>query len=59
MLDPKLLRNELRETTAKLARRGYVLDIKYLSELENRRKNLQVRTQELQNHRNSCSKAIG
>ena len=59
MLDPKLLRNELRETTVKLARRGYVLDIKYLSELENRRKNLQVRTQELQNHRNSCSKAIG
>jgi seryl-tRNA synthetase len=59
MLDPKLLRNELRETTAKIARRGYLLDIKYLSELESRRKDLQVRTQELQNHRNSCSKAIG
>jgi seryl-tRNA synthetase len=59
MLDPKLLRNELRETATKLARRGYLLDVKYLNELETRRKALQVRHQELQNHRNSCSKAIG
>jgi seryl-tRNA synthetase len=59
MLDPKLLRAELEQTAAKLARRGYTLDVTYFQELENRRKNLQVYTQELQSLRNSRSKAIG
>ena len=59
MLDAKLLRTELEATAAKLAKRGYTLDVDYLSGLENRRKELQVRTQELQNRRNSRSKAIG
>src|SRR5512143_1585134 len=59
MLDAKLLRTELEATAAKLAKRGYTLDMDYLGGLENRRKELQVRTQELQNQRNSRSKAIG
>ncbi len=59
MLDAKLLRTELETTAAKLAKRGYILDVDYLSGLENRRKELQVHTQELQNQRNSRSKAIG
>jgi seryl-tRNA synthetase len=59
MLDPKLLRTELEETATKLARRGYILDVTYIHELENRRKNLQIHTQELQNLRNSRSRAIG
>ncbi|MFO1434209.1 MAG: serine--tRNA ligase [Candidatus Competibacteraceae bacterium] len=59
MLDAKRLRTELEATAAKLAKRGYTLDVDYLNGLENRRKELQVRTQELQNRRNSHSKAIG
>ncbi|HCB15307.1 MAG TPA: serine--tRNA ligase [Gammaproteobacteria bacterium] len=59
MLDPKLLRNELEQTTAKLARRGYNLDTEFFSALENQRKTLQIHAQELQNERNTRSKAIG
>ena len=59
MLDPKLLRSELEQTATKLARRGYTLDIELLGALESQRKTLQVRTQELQNERNTRSKVIG
>jgi seryl-tRNA synthetase len=59
MLDPKLLRAELEQTAAKLARRGYALDVEQVGALEARRKSLQVRAQDLQNERNTRSKAIG
>ncbi len=59
MLDPRLLRNALEETAAQLKRRGFELDVDQLNELEGRRKALQVRTQELQNERNTRSKSIG
>jgi len=59
MLDPRLLRNELETTAEHLARRGFVLDVARLAELETRRKQLQVELQELQNQRNSRSKEIG
>ena len=59
MLDPKLLRSELEQTAAKLARRGYTLDVQFIGALETQRKNLQIRTQELQNERNTRSKTIG
>jgi seryl-tRNA synthetase len=59
MLDPKLLRNELEQTTARLAQRGYTLDVELFNTLETRRKALQVHTQELQNERNTRSKIIG
>jgi seryl-tRNA synthetase len=59
MLDPKLLRNELDQVARQLARRGHVLDTAQLRELEERRKTLQTRTQELQAQRNSRSKYIG
>jgi len=59
MLDPKLLRGNLDEVAAKLARRGYELDTTAFNELEARRKALQVRTQELQNKRNTISRGIG
>ncbi len=59
MLDPKLLRNELEATAAKLTRRGHTLDIERINTLETQRKTLQVRTQELQNQRNARSKTIG
>ncbi len=59
MLDPKLLRSELEQTAAKLARRGYVLGTELVGALETQRKSLQVRAQELQNERNTRSKTIG
>ncbi len=59
MLDPRLLRNELRETAARLARRGVELDTQQIASLEERRKALQVTVQELQNERNGFSKRIG
>ena len=59
MLDPKRIRTELDMVAAELARRGYTLDTTRLEQLEQRRKDLQVRTQELQAERNSRSKNIG
>ena len=59
MLDPKLIRNELEAVAEKLARRGFTLDVAKLTELENKRKELQVRTQDLQSLRNNSSKSIG
>ncbi len=59
MLDPKLLRTDLEGTAAKLARRGYTLDLHAFSELEEKRKRVQVVTQQFQHQRNAKSKAIG
>ena len=59
MLDPRLLRSDLEETARQLARRGFELDTARVAELEARRKDLQVRTQELQKERNDSAKAIG
>ena len=59
MLDPKLFRTDLDVTAQRLARRGYVLDSARIGALETRRKATQVATQELQNERNTRSKAIG
>ncbi|WNC70569.1 serine--tRNA ligase [Thalassotalea psychrophila] len=59
MLDSKLLRADLETIAAKLAGRGYVFDTATFNALEDERKELQVRTQELQNQRNTRSKSIG
>jgi len=59
MLDPKYLRIDIHETAAKLLNRGFELDVDTFTQLEERRKSLQMRTQELQNERNVRSKAIG
>ncbi|BCX89190.1 seryl-tRNA synthetase [Methylomarinovum tepidoasis] len=59
MLDPHLLRQSLDEVARRLARRGFVLDKDAYLTLEERRKALQVRTQKLQNERNTRSKTIG
>ena len=59
MLDPNLLRNEPDAVAEKLARRGYKLDVETLRSLEERRKVLQVETENLQAERNSRSKSIG
>lgn len=59
MLDPKHLRNDIALTAEKLQSRGFTLDVDAFNALEARRKDLQVKTQELQNERNVRSKSIG
>jgi seryl-tRNA synthetase len=60
MLDPVLLRAQLAQTAERLrATRGFNLDTAAIEGLEGERKQLQTRTQELQNLRNTRSKAIG
>mgnify|MGYP002728123614 CR=1 FL=1 len=59
MLDPNLLRTEPDAVAEKLARRGFKLDVDKLRALEERRKVLQVQTENLQAERNSRSKSIG
>ena len=59
MLDPALLRTQLAETARRLSHRGFVLDTSAVEQLEGERKQLAMQTQELQNRRNTRSKAIG
>ena len=59
MLDIQLLRHDAAAVAARLASRGYTLDTSTYEVLEARRKDLQVKTEELQAGRNSVSKQIG
>jgi seryl-tRNA synthetase len=59
MLDPRLLRTEPQAVADKLKKRGFVLDVAAVTALEERRKALQVETEQLQNERNTRSKHIG
>ena len=59
MLDVQLLRNDINAVAERLAGRGFKLDVDTFTALENERKGLQTRTQELQAKRNASSKQIG
>ncbi len=59
MLDIKRLRENIEETARQLARRGFKLEVEKFQTLENQRKTLQTRTQELQSQRNIQAKKIG
>jgi seryl-tRNA synthetase len=59
MLDPKLLRTDLEQVANQLARRRFTVDTARIEALEARRRDVQIETQELQNLRNTRSKAIG
>jgi seryl-tRNA synthetase len=59
MLDPKLFRTDIEQTAQQLAKRGFTLDVTQLSSLEVQRKEIQIKTQELQSQRNTRSKSIG
>ncbi len=59
MLDPKYLRNDIEQTAQRLKNRGFELDVESFNKMEESRKSLQIRTQELQNERNVRSKSIG
>jgi len=59
MLDINLLRNDLPGVAVALAKRGVKLDTGTFESLEAERKEIQTRTQELQQKRNVASKQIG
>ncbi len=59
MIDPKLLRQATGDVAANFARRGLSFDADAYLALEERRKTLQVDTENLRNERNTSSKSIG
>ncbi len=59
MLDPALLRGQLDSVAERLKARGYDLPRQAIETIEAKRKTVQTETQELQNLRNTRSKAIG
>jgi len=59
MLDPQILRNDIKKTAKALANRGYQLDIDAWNTLEKDRKHYQVLQEQLQNQRTVKSKSIG
>lgn len=59
MLDLGLLRKDLDSVVSALARRGVEFDVARFNELEARRKELQVQTENLQASRNTLAKEIG
>lgn len=59
MLDPKLIRSDLASVAEQLKKRNFDLDVATLDQLESRRKECQVKTEELQSERNTKSKSIG
>lgn len=59
MLDPKLLRNDLPAVAERLSVRNFTLDQDAISALDQQRKQLQQRSEELQAARNARAKSIG
>lgn len=59
MLDVNLLRKSLPEVVAKLKTRNFDFPVDAFNDLENRRKVVQTKTEELQARRNALSKEIG
>lgn len=59
MLDSKQLRTNIDDIAKNLAQRGFTLDVEKFNQLEEQRKAIQVKTQELQSERNTRSKSIG
>ena len=59
MLDIQALRNDLDAVVAQLKRRGFAFDAAKFTALEQERKTVQTRTQDLQAKRNNASKQIG
>ncbi len=59
MLDPQLLRSDLTTVATALNKRNMKLDVEAIQQLEEKRKSIQVKTEELQASRNSKSKEIG
>ena len=59
MLDIQVLRNELPRVTLAMQSRNFAFDAEQFNQLDEQRKTLQTKTQELQAKRNQVSKQIG
>ena len=59
MIDIQLLRKDIQAVAARLAARGFQLDVPAFQALEAERKQIQTRTEELQGRRNALSKQVG
>ena len=59
MLDIQVLRNEMQRVTQAMQSRNFAFDAVQFSQLDEERKTLQTKTQELQAKRNQVSKQIG
>jgi seryl-tRNA synthetase len=59
MIDINLLRNDIESLEKILKHRGFDLDVNFFNSLEEERKHIQIKTQELQQERNDLSKQVG
>jgi seryl-tRNA synthetase len=59
MLDLQLIRKDLDGVVRRLAERGFTFDAAAFSALEAERREIQIRTEEMQSRRNSLSKQVG
>ena len=59
MFDINLLRNEIAATAERMKARNTIIDVAAFEALEAERKALQIQTQDLQQQRNTLSKAVG
>ena len=59
MIDINLLRNDIGSLKKILKHRGFDLDVNFFNSLEEERKDIQIKTQELQQERNDLSKQVG
>jgi len=59
MLDPQLLRSDIDAVAGRLGARSFSLDVSGFQAIEDERKAVQIRTQELQAARNQFAKRIG
>ena len=59
MIDINLLRNDIDSLKKILKQRGFDLDVNFFNSLEEERKHIQIKTQELQQERNDLSKQVG
>ena len=59
MFDINLLRNDLAATAAAMLKRNTRIDVAAFEAIEAERKALQIQTQDLQQQRNTLSKAVG
>jgi len=59
MLDPKIIRANPEDVAAQLLKKKYVFPVAAFQALEEQRREVQVKTENLQNERNTRSKSIG
>lgn len=59
MIDLNVLRDNTDQVKKSLKNRGFELDVDFFHQLEQQRKDIQIKTQDIQQERNSLSKQIG